>query len=321
MTLADHVGTGEPVEVALTTLRYGPKVRSERVDLDHVNALAEVIDLTPPVTVRFPSMQVIDGHHRQAAANRAGRKTIRAVLVSLTDAEAFEAAVRSNVAHGLALTVDERKRHAAKMVKDSPEWSDRRIAETCGLSNKTVAGLRTRRPVKRDRPTEDAPQLDTPTEPERRVGQDGKQRPIDPAKQRDIIAAAVAAKPDASDRSIAKEVGASPSTVGRLRAVPTPAPEPEPERTEVTFGDVMTFMPVEWAADKAITTNEQREFGRFMDRFTHWHGKHFQEWTHLTANCPAELRPAAALAARIIAARWSAMAADLANPNRMEAAK
>lgn len=167
-------------------------------------ALSEVFDRLPPILVHAATMRVIDGVHRVLAARARGEKTIRAVFFHGTEADASIRAVHANIAHGKPLTVAEREEAALKIVASQPGWSDRRIAEVCGLSPKTVGRLR-------ERTTVASPQLRA------RVGRDGVARPIDPAGVRHRIADAIRADPTASVRAIAERTGASQGTVRDVR--------------------------------------------------------------------------------------------------------
>ena len=65
----------------------------------------------------------------------------------------------------------------------------------------------------RDEFARSAPQL----VPERRVGRDGRARPVDPTELRARIAEELTRRPEASLRSIAAAVGSSPETVRSVR--------------------------------------------------------------------------------------------------------
>ena len=99
----------------------------------------------------------------------------------------------------------ERRDAAEDLLRTHPEWSDRRVAELCGVSPKTVAQLRSELPGRGE------------DEPEMRVGRDGRARPVDAAARRALVAAALEERPDASLRAIARSVGVSPETVRSVR--------------------------------------------------------------------------------------------------------
>ena len=138
------MSTGEIVELPVQRITPGPKVRAERIDIDHARRLIPVLDACPPIKVRQvgDGFQLVDGQHRLSAAKFDNRATVRGVVLALTDAEAFVEAVKSNHGHGLPLTLPERTTAAKEMLRLDPEWSDRVIAEACGLSPTTVGDLR-----------------------------------------------------------------------------------------------------------------------------------------------------------------------------------
>lgn len=90
------------------------------------------------------------------------------------------------------------------VLKLHADWSDRRVADVCGISPMTVARLRVVA-------TGDSGQLSA------RVGRDGKSRPTDPVRARHRIAHALKANPGASIRQIAESTGASQATVRDVR--------------------------------------------------------------------------------------------------------
>jgi ParB-like chromosome segregation protein Spo0J len=203
------VSTGEIVELPVQRITPGPKVRAERIDIDHARRLIPVLDACPPIKVRQvgDGFQLVDGQHRLSAAKFDNRATVRGVVLALTDAEAFVEAVKSNHGHGLPLTLSERTAAAKEMLRLDPEWSDRVIAEACALSPTTIGDLR---------PTVHSGQLDG-----KRTGADGKRRPAskaDQQAQRKLIAELLTEHPDWSLNRVALEAKASTMTVASVRA-------------------------------------------------------------------------------------------------------
>jgi hypothetical protein len=96
------------------------------------------------------------------------------------------------------------------MLASHPEWADRRIGDLFGVSPRTVGRLRSQLMQ-----TEGNDQI---AWAEVRIGRDGRARPIDPVAQRERIVVALAERPDASLRDIARTVGVSPETVRSVRA-------------------------------------------------------------------------------------------------------
>jgi ParB-like chromosome segregation protein Spo0J len=190
-----------PVDALLTT--YSPRVNG--VDQAHVRLLTEASTALPPILVQHGTMRVIDGMHRLHAAKLRGDTTIEAHFFYGDDEDAFVLAVAANTTHGLPLSLADRTAAATRIVLSHPEKSDRAIAELTGLAHKTVAGLRVRL-------TGDKPQSD-----ERRVGRDGRVRPVSGAAGRRRAATVIAQNPQASLRQIASAADVSVETARDVR--------------------------------------------------------------------------------------------------------
>lgn len=130
----------EIVPVRHLTSSLSPRKRRE--DPEHVRLLAETDRALDPLLVHRPTMRVIDGMHRLRAAVLKGRSEIAVRFFDGSEADAFVLSVRLNVGHGLPLTLDERKEAARRILASHPHWSDRAVAESTGLSAKTVATVR-----------------------------------------------------------------------------------------------------------------------------------------------------------------------------------
>ncbi len=191
-------------EVSVGALHRGIALRSSGLDMDHVANLCKAAWPLTPILVHQPSMHVVDGHHRVAAAEAQGMTDIRAWLFDGPLDIAYTLAVRTNISHGLPLTLADRRAAAQKMLVYHKDWSDRAIAASTGLSAKVIGRLR--------RASEDSQQSIT------RLGRDGRRRPIDAGAQRAQAAEILAANPSASLREVARAVGLSPSTIHNLRA-------------------------------------------------------------------------------------------------------
>ena len=198
-------GVGGQVEdLFVSELRVGEGIRSGGLDERHVELLMECIDAWPPIVVWGEEMVVVDGCHRVEAARRLGRQHVEGLRFLGSPEEAFIEAIRRNVGHGLPLSVADRRRAARRVLFRNPDWSDRRIASLCGLSDKTVGRIR--------RVGSLGMSVD------RRVGRDGKIRPVQPGEVRDRIRQALEENPAGSLRAIAAVAGASPETVRSVRA-------------------------------------------------------------------------------------------------------
>ena len=264
------------VKLAIGDVRLGPSMRERGVDPSHVAALAEVADRWPPIVVRRADRLVIDGQHRVAAAGQIGLRTLRAVWFDGSAEDSYLEFVRCNVTHGLPLTLAERRLAARRIMSSRPDLSDRRIAAVCGLSPRTVARLREEE-ADTARPNENRGRT-------RRVGRDGRVRPLDPAATRARIAAELARSPDASLRAIASAVGASPGTVRSVRnQMPAGTPSALPEETKEPEATVLGLLS---RTPKAAATLQCREDRAFTDRDN---GPKFVKWFDGTSVEESEL--------------------------------
>ena len=265
-------------ELPLDALEVGPSLRVEGLDPRHVETLAELDGSWPPIVVRREDRSVVDGQHRVAAARRLGLSTLQVTWFDGSAEDAFVEFVRCNVGHGLPLGLEERRSAASRILGSHPERSDRSVASLCGVSPKTVARLR-------DDLARSAPQLVC----ERRVGRDGRVRPVDPTELRARIAEELTRRPEASLRSIAAAVGSSPETVRSVRGklqVPDRGPaERERTREQATVDTDAIVLGLltrrahpghRLEGDQAFSTREGgREFIEWFDNSTvdsadHW---------------------------------------------------
>ncbi|MFF5258110.1 ParB N-terminal domain-containing protein [Actinomadura viridis] len=202
------------VEVSALSITDSPRISGENPE--HVEALAAAQAELPPILVHRPTMRVIDGLHRVRAARLRGDEKIRVRFFDGDDADAFVMAVRSNIAHGLPLSLADRKRAAERIVVSHPRWSDRMVASATGIAAGTVAEIRRRVPA------------GAAAEP-LRLGQDGRVRPINGAEGRRVAAELINENPSLSLRQIAQAAGISPETArdvrNRLRRGEDPLPK------------------------------------------------------------------------------------------------
>ncbi|HWS48126.1 MAG TPA: hypothetical protein VN636_19845 [Acidimicrobiia bacterium] len=226
--------------VSVADLADGSSFRDEGLCPEQVERLTELGGSWPPILVMRAGGFVVDGAHRVAAARRLGLSQLAAVPFDGSVEEAFVEFLRRNVTHGLLLTLPERKRAAVRVLRLHGSWSDRRVAELCGISPKTVGRLRL---GVRTCPTEEDPQLDS----ERRVGRDERARPVRRGSVRSRVVEALQEQPEASLRAIAAAVGVSPETVRLVRMnldqLPRNSPRP-----------VAPATPPPWQADAALSS-------------------------------------------------------------------
>ncbi|WP_153531065.1 ParB/RepB/Spo0J family partition protein [Actinomadura macrotermitis] len=181
--------------------------------LEHVEMLAAAQAELPPITVHRPTMRVIDGMHRLRAALLLGHEKIAVRFFEGPEEDAFVLAVRANIAHGLPLSLADRKRAAERIIGSHAQWSDRMIAQVAGISARTVGEIR--RTISVDAARE-------------RVGRDGKVRSLDGTRGRERAYELITEDPSLSLREIARAAGISPETArdvrNRLRRGEDPLP-------------------------------------------------------------------------------------------------
>lgn len=197
-------------DVTVGMLVPGLYLRQSGTDSTHIRLLADAAGTVrlPPILVQKDGCRIIDGMHRVEAAKLRGEPVIRARVVDCTDEEALVLAIKSNILHGLPLSKADRISGAKRILAAHSDWSDRAVAEVAGLSAKTIASLRNR----------------SITEMRfrgKRLGRDGKRRPLSAAEGRRRAAEYIDAHPAASLREVAREADVSLGTVhdvrGRIR--------------------------------------------------------------------------------------------------------
>ena len=132
----------KPESVQIAALVRTGSPRSGGVDFAHVQRLIEADWPLPPILVHRPTMRIIDGFHRVAAAIQMGIDEIGAYVIDGSVESMFVLAVRANVTHGLPLSLADRRMAADRILCTHTHWSDRAIASATGLSARTVCGLR-----------------------------------------------------------------------------------------------------------------------------------------------------------------------------------
>ncbi|MGH3571245.1 MAG: ParB/RepB/Spo0J family partition protein [Pseudonocardiaceae bacterium] len=285
--------------VTIDSLRPADSPRLSGVNVEHIHVLAQSEEQFPPIIVHRPTMRVIDGMHRLRAVMLRGGSHIDVQFIDGDEKDAFVLGVRANVTHGLPLSLADRKTAAARVIRSHPQWSDRAIARTVGLSHKTVSVLRRC-------PTGEIPQSD------HRVGCDGRTRPTSIAEARKVAGELMADNPDASLREVATIAGISPETVRDVRA----RLDRRPRR-----GSQAGKRPT--VTDRAvIVQNLQKDpslrfsaTGRVLLRLLHANTLTEQEWQRLVDNVPAYSADLIAAAARQCSGAWQKFA-DLVEKGR-----
>jgi hypothetical protein len=278
------------VEVAISSLCAADSPRRSGESVIHTRALAESGALLPPIVVHRSTMRVVDGMHRLHAAKLRGADRIAVRFFDGDNADAFVAAVRANIRHGLPLSLADRKCAAARIIGSHPQWSDRAIASVTGVATGTVLILR-------GRPTKPDHRLDA------RVGRDGRVRPLNAALGRETASTLMAENPSASLREIGRKAGISPETARDVRARLCRGDRPLPP----SQGGRVPAVPA-LRADPALRYTENgRALLRMLDacRIIEEHGK------QLMADVPDHCRDRVAVAAHECAQAWQVFADSL----------
>lgn len=324
---ADPTGAIEQlpvVNIPLGSLVAAFYLRQAGTDAAHVRLLADAassVDL-PPILVQKNSSRIIDGMHRFRAAKLRGEHSIRARIVDCTDADALVLAVRSNTLHGLPLSKADRVSGAKRILAANPDLSDRCIAGMAGLSPRTIASLRNSATAGR-------------LSPAKRLGRDGKRRPVASEEGRQRAAVYIRSHPEASLRQVARasdiSLGTAHSVREKLRtgsAPKTAGPGDREARPAVTALDGA----VDRLGPAATTTRQQAlEFswptisaklandpalrytpgGRAFLRWMSTHSMQADEWREFVDTIPQRWAEDVARVAASMSAEWDQYARSL----------
>lgn len=274
---------------------------------EHIEVLAQ--RAIEPVLVHRGTMRVVDGMHRLHAARLRGEAEIPVRFLDGPAGEVFIHSVSANVSHGLPLTLKDRKAAAGRILTSHPELSDRAIARITGLSPKTVSAVRRTS-------TEEVAQ------PEVRVGADGRARPLDAARRREVAVAFLVAHPGATLSEVAASAGVSISTAGairqRLRRDEQAPPPPRPalvrevgryERpAEAPPGDLREQRIETLAKDPSLRFTES---GRALLRWLNKRAPDLEAGQQLMAAVPVHCAVAVADLANSYAREWQRFASTL----------
>ncbi|OKH96197.1 ParB/RepB/Spo0J family partition protein [Streptomyces uncialis] len=201
-------------DVPVSDLSPEQYLRKGGTNAAHVQLLVDAAGTSalPPILVQEDGWRVIDGLHRLEAAKLRGDHFIEARFLDCTDSEALVLAMKANSSHGLPLSKADRVSGAQRVLTTHPDWSDRAIAGITGLSAKTIASLRGRSPGG--------------TASAKRLGRDGRRRPVAAGEGRRRAAEYIRAHPDAPLRQVARDTDVSLGTVhdvsSRLRRGTSP---------------------------------------------------------------------------------------------------
>lgn len=296
------------VRVAIDSLVIADSPRLSGENAEHIQALADAQGALPAIIVHRASMRVLDGMHRLRAAQSRGHREIGVRFFDGDDADAFVLAVRSNIAHGLPLSLADRKAAATRIITSHPQWSDRLIASATGLAAKTIAEIRRRRDGQ-------APSTDT------RIGRDGRSRPTNTTERRTIAGKLLTDDPDLSLRHVAKIAGISPETVRHVRnhlhhTNPNP---PQPTRPQQP--DHPTKPP---GLDQAMRqlrsdpTLQCTETGRTLLRLLDTRRISNEQWDELSTSVPTHHKHTIATLAAEIAKTWKRFSDNLTKKDTVQ---
>ena len=260
------------VSIPISSLVPGFHLRQDGTDATHVRLLADAAASAqlPSILVQKRGMRIIDGIHRFEVAKLRSEWRISARIVDCTDEEALVLAVKSNTLHGLPLSRLDRISSAKRILATHPDWSDRAVAGITGLSAKSIASIR----------NSSAADIQYHG---KRLGRDGKRRPVLPAEGRHRATEYIRAHPEASLREISRETDVSLGTVHDVRErlrreADHPAPLGLAERPA---------HPAESAPDPAgrpaATVNQASQAIRSIHQGPGTRGPHALAWTAISA--------------------------------------
>jgi ParB-like nuclease domain len=312
------------VNVPVDAVVPGFHLRTAGTDAAHVRLLADAAGTVqlPPILVQRNGMRIIDGMHRVAVAKLRGECAIRARIVDCSDEKALVLAVKSNTLHGLPLTKADRISSAKRILAEHPDWSDRKVAGIAGLSGKSIASLRNR--------SIGSAQFDG-----KRLGRDGKRRPVDAGEGRLRAAEYVRAHPEASVRQIASETEVSLGTAHNVRqkirgGMDLSAPESSPREGQAVAASQAAPPPVTNIGDRATASTVRRlawsavvgklagdptlkytDGGRAFLRWMTQHAMHQDEWREFADAIPERWLDEVRQAAAAMSDEWGKFASEL----------
>lgn len=119
--------------------------RQDGIDDHHIAQLVETAGTWPPIVLveRRGALQLLDGFHRLAAAERLGLTAVPAnILEVAADQDLRALAFELNARHGKPLGLADRRAEAERRLRMRPTTSNLEIARSVGLSPTTLASVR-----------------------------------------------------------------------------------------------------------------------------------------------------------------------------------
>jgi hypothetical protein len=145
--MRNELESGSAIQLTSMLVDATLQPRVGGLDAKHVEELQETPESWPPLVVvqQDGKYILVDGFHRYAAAQNLELDSIPVkVIEAPADGDLFSLAFALNAVHGRPLTLSDRRAFAERLLQQSPEWADREIGRRCGLSQPTVAAVRSR---------------------------------------------------------------------------------------------------------------------------------------------------------------------------------
>jgi ParB-like chromosome segregation protein Spo0J len=247
------------------------------------------------LVVRQGDNTIVDGNYRYLAARELGHAHVSCIWFCGDDDEILVEALHRNRSHGLPLSLAEREAAAVHLIEFHPEWSNRRLAEACGLAPGTVRRIRDSGPP--------------PAEPVSiRIGRDGKRRPADAQHARQRVLSALESHPTHSLRDIAGLAGSSPETVRSLKKRMG-----APGLGEVLALDPANALASDSAETMRWTSDSALQSAPASNQFLSWFEKTTvaEEWQSFVNDIPLSRAYEVADEARRRASTWQSFASTL----------
>lgn len=207
-----------PMTIALGKVNIGGGTQS-RVALNEevVSDYADVIrkgGTLPPVVVFHDggAYWLADGFHRFHAHRQARAEDIEADVHTGTKRDAVLYSVGANAHHGLRRSNDDKRRAVQTLLDDAEwsQWSDRQIAEACGVSPPFVAAVRSPEAAQRQ-------QINRKASASRRVESDSTHQP-DQAETASTGCNPITPQPEPAEPVVTLDPGSSPASVAEVES-------------------------------------------------------------------------------------------------------
>jgi len=213
-------------QLLVESIRIDGKTQSrEKINPDAVTEYAEAMNnqmggphstgsgqTWPPLTVFFDGTEywLADGFHRLLAAQRNGKRNIKAEVIEGTRDDAAWASCAANKTHGIRRTNADKRKAVEMALRLQPKMSDDMIGRHVGVCREFVLRIR----------HYSMPQPVIGSHPEKRTGADGKQYSVPQSRSKTLTSQEDAAPTHLSDRGKAPPSPPPPSR--------PPAKGPEP---------------------------------------------------------------------------------------------